>query len=102
MADSGCDICPELLAEWGVKQIQMSFMFENAQFDDKNNIKGFYDCMRQGGIAKTAAINPDTFYNEFKSYFDLCLKNIIKIAEILINHLTSPTNSSLSVQWTCG
>ena len=67
MADSGCDICPELLAEWGVKQIQMSFMFENAQFDDKNNIKGFYDCMRQGGIAKTAAINPDTFYNEFKS-----------------------------------
>ncbi|MDD6284130.1 MAG: DegV family protein, partial [Firmicutes bacterium] len=67
MSDSGCDICPELLAEWGVKQIQMSFMFENAQFDDKNNLKGFYDCMRQGGIAKTAAINPDTFYNEFKS-----------------------------------
>jgi DegV family protein with EDD domain len=67
-ADSCCDISPELLAEWGVPYSNMTFTFEG---DDKSYIdtdisnKEFYDRMRQGAIAKTAAINTDAFIRAF-------------------------------------
>ena len=67
--DSCCDVSPELLAQWGVPYANMTFSFDG---EDKEYIntditnKEFYDRMRQGACAKTAAINADTFINAFK------------------------------------
>ena len=67
--DSCCDVSPELLAQWGVPYANMTFSFDG---EDKEYInaditnKEFYDRMRQGACAKTAAINADTFTNAFK------------------------------------
>ena len=66
--DSACDITPEMLKEWGIPCRSLTFRFEDDQIehtDDDMDISAFYDRMRKGGIAKTAAINPDTFVEEF-------------------------------------
>jgi len=66
--DSCCDIQPELLQQWGVPYANMTFSFDG---EDKEYIntditnKDFYDRMRKGASAKTAAINADTFAHAF-------------------------------------
>ena len=67
--DSACDISPKLLSEWGVGVLPLTFRFSD---DDKEytsfemESKAFYDRMRSGGVAKTAAINSETFCEEFE------------------------------------
>jgi len=62
--DSCCDVSPDLLAKWGVPYANMTFSFDG---EDKEYIgtdisnHDFYDRMRQGAHARTAAINADTF-----------------------------------------
>ena len=66
--DSACDITPEILKEWGVPCRSLTFRFEDDQIEhtgDDMDVKTFYDRMRNGGVAKTAAVNPDTFVEEF-------------------------------------
>ena len=66
--DSCCDISLELLAKWGVPYANMTFSFDG---EDKEYIgtdisnHDFYDRMRQGAHARTAAINADTFARAF-------------------------------------
>ena len=66
--DSCCDIKPELLQQWGVPYANMTFSFDG---EDKEYIgtdisnHDFYDRMRQGAHARTAAINADTFARAF-------------------------------------
>ena len=67
--DSCCDVSPELLAKWGVPYANMTFNFTG---EDKEYInaditnKEFYDRMRQGACAKTAAINAHAFAEAFE------------------------------------
>ncbi len=67
--DSCCDITPELLEQWGVPYANMTFSFDG---EDKEYInaditnKEFYDRMRKGASAKTAAINADNFTRAFE------------------------------------
>ena len=67
--DSCCDISPETLAQWGVTYADMTFTFVG---EDKEYIgtdisnKDFYDRMKQGAIAKTAAINAAAFTDAFE------------------------------------
>ena len=67
--DSSCDLSPELLKEWGVEFSSLTFRFDG---DDKEYIgmdmptKEFYDKMREGGIAKTAAVNTEVFKEAFE------------------------------------
>lgn len=66
--DSACDISTELLNDWGVKLIDLSFRFENDLCDhigSEIDIKEFYNKMRDGETAKTAAANPETFIAAF-------------------------------------
>lgn len=68
-ADSACDIKPEMLAEWGVVYSSLTFRFtdDNKEYTDKDMpIKEFYDKMRAGAVAKTAAVNVDTFADAFR------------------------------------
>lgn len=68
--DSGCDISPALLAEWGVTGEALTFRFNDSEKEYTNtdmSTKDFYQKMRDGSIAKTAAINTETFAGAFES-----------------------------------
>ena len=67
--DSACDIKPALLAEWGVPYKSLTFRFDDSEKEYSNNDMGpadFYAKMRAGGIAKTAAVNVDSFAASFE------------------------------------
>ena len=67
--DSACDLAPELLEEWGVPSVSLTFRFEDEDKEYSNAempVKAFYDRMRAGGVAKTAAVNSSTFYEAFE------------------------------------
>ncbi len=67
--DSACDLKPELLAEWGVPFRSLTFRFGDSEKEYSNEdmpIDAFYDKMKAGGIAKTAAVNADAFAAEFE------------------------------------
>ena len=67
--DSCCDVSPETLAKWDVTYADMTFTFVG---EDKEYIgtdisnKDFYDRMKQGAIAKTAAISAAAFTDAFE------------------------------------
>lgn len=68
--DSACDISPELLKEWGVPYLNLTFRFEGSELEYGNGDmpeKDFYDKMRQGSIAKTSAINAEIFNEAFEN-----------------------------------
>ncbi len=67
--DSGCDVSPELLKKWEVEYINLIFRFDGDEKEHTNEDIGsaeFYDKMREGMVAKTSAINPDTFEAVFE------------------------------------
>lgn len=67
--DSACDIKTETLSQWGIENVELSFRFEGEEKEYLNSdmdISKFYGRMKEGGVAKTAAINPDTFEKEFE------------------------------------
>lgn len=68
--DSACDITPDLLSDWGVKSVSLAFRFDHIDRDflnDEMPIKEFYQHMRDGHIAKTNAVNAETFREHFEA-----------------------------------
>ena len=68
-ADSACDLKPELLDKWGVLYSSLTFRFDGENKEYGNNdmtVSEFYTKMRAGGVAKTSAINSETFKAEFE------------------------------------
>lgn len=62
--DSACDIVPSKLEEWGVEHVSLAFRFNHIDHDFLNDdmpIKEFYQNMRDGYVAKTNAVNAETF-----------------------------------------
>ena len=71
ITDTACDIATDTLKDWGVAYLNLTYRFDGENRDytgEETNIKDFYDKMRDGGVAKTAAINPDTFEKEFEKH----------------------------------
>lgn len=69
-ADSACDIKPELLSEWGVPYQSLTFRFNDSDVEYSNDdleIGEFYAKMKAGGIAKTAAVNVESFALGFET-----------------------------------
>lgn len=67
--DCGCDIPPEILTEWGVKELNLTFHFTDSEQEYTNQEmppKAFYDQMRAGRVAKTAAVNVQSFKDAFE------------------------------------
>lgn len=67
--DSACDIPVELLKEWGVAMQSLSFRFEGSEkeyFSGDMEPHAFYDEMRAGKVAQTAAANQDGFRRAFE------------------------------------
>jgi len=72
-ADSACDIKPDVLEKWGVPTRSLTFRFTDDDKEYSNNdmdVKTFYDRMRAGGVAKTAAVNVASFAESFKSVLE--------------------------------
>ncbi len=66
--DSACDIKPEILEEWGCRFLPLTFRFSDSDAeyrDGQIDPKEFYAQMRAGKIAKTAAVNAQSFAEEF-------------------------------------
>ena len=71
ITDSSCDIMPELLREWEVPCVSLTYKFdEDADSHGTYDLPfdRFYDRMRKGGVARTAAANMDTFKRAFEPY----------------------------------
>ena len=68
-SDSSCDFSGEMMEKRGVGYASLSFRFDDSKEEYTNNgmnIKDFYDKMRAGGVAKTSAVNSETFAIEFE------------------------------------
>ena len=68
-SDSSCDFSGEMMEQRGVGYASLSFRFDDSKEEYTNNgmnIKDFYDKMRAGGVAKTSAVNSETFAIEFE------------------------------------
>ncbi len=67
--DSACDIKKEILALWEVSSASLTLRFTDSNVEYKNyemDINDFYTKMSEGKIAKTAAINTETFTEMFE------------------------------------
>ncbi len=71
--DSACDLSKEFLSELGVPCRSLCFRFEGEDREYDNyelSAKDFYDQMRAGGVAKTAAVNNEAFKEAFKEQLE--------------------------------
>lgn len=67
--DSSSDLPKSLLSEWGVLSRPLTFRFTDSTADmtnDSMDISEFYAKMRAGGVAKTAAVNSESFIAMFE------------------------------------
>lgn len=67
--DSACDIKPELLSQWGIPYRCLTFRFDGEEKEYSNDdmsVVEFYNKMREGGVAKTAAVNAEAFAEMFE------------------------------------
>ena len=67
--DSGCDISADLLAKWGVSAVYLTFRFDGEDKEYNGNdmpAEEFYQRMRDGAVAKTAAVNTEVFKSAFE------------------------------------
>ena len=68
--DSGADIPPSLLSEWGVGYQPLTFRFDHIDKEfsnDEMDIREFYRLMREGHIAKTSAVASAIFKDTFEA-----------------------------------
>ena len=68
--DSACDIPEDTLAEWGVDYCWLTYTFEGEAREYGNyelSYHDFYDRVRQGGVARTSAVNADAFLRCFET-----------------------------------
>ena len=71
--DSSCDLSQEMLDARGVYYSSLTFRFDEGDKEYANNempISEFYQRMREGGVAKTSAVNSESFAMEFKKLLD--------------------------------
>ena len=68
VTDSASDM-GAYLSEWGVPSVSLTLKFDGEDKIQRNNEVepvSFYNRMREGGVAKTSAVNPEEFANMFE------------------------------------
>lgn len=71
ITDSSCDLSKEMICSRGIRSIPLSFRFngdDKVYSNDEMPISDFYDKMRAGEVAKTSAVNPNSFVYEFEKH----------------------------------
>ncbi len=69
ITDSACDLGLEVLSKLNVKSVSLTLKFDGEDKEYKNDevaAKEFYGKMRDGGVAKTSAVNVDGFKCAFE------------------------------------
>lgn len=69
MTDSACDVRPELLDQWNVKSVDITFTKDDEpEFYTNRDIpvSQFYEMMRSGVVFRTAAVNPVAYEKAFE------------------------------------
>lgn len=70
VTDTGCDISPEILKEWGVKCCPLTFKFTDSDIEYSNltmPASEFYAEMKKGRCAKTSAPATEVFTETFEA-----------------------------------
>ena len=96
ITDSGCDLSKEKLAALGVKELCLTFRFNDSDTEYKSGdmpIAAFYQQMRGGRVAKTSAVN----YEEFREAFEEELKAGRDVLYIGFSSGLSSTSESAQV-----
>ena len=96
ITDSGCDLSKEKLAALGVKELCLTFRFNDSDTEYKSGdmpIAAFYQQMRDGRVAKTSAVN----YEEFREAFEEELKAGRDVLYIGFSSGLSSTSESAQV-----
>ena len=72
ITDSGCDLSAEGYAELNVHCVPLTVEFKGEAHDDRNDdsLKDFYNGLRAGEVARTSAVNPETWKDAMKPYLD--------------------------------
>ncbi|MBQ2597608.1 MAG: DegV family protein [Oscillospiraceae bacterium] len=73
VTDSAADIAPDVLEQWGVPFVSLTYQFDDEPQACENFEKpfpAFYQKMRSGGVARTSAINMDTFKQSFTPFLE--------------------------------
>ena len=72
VVDTSSDLTPEFIKENDIKIMPIPFVLNgidhNEGYWQNISAKEFYDALRNGGIAGTSQINPDTFVKDFEAY----------------------------------
>ena len=66
ITDSCCDFTEEQYRQWDVSCVPLTLMYNgesHSNFSDEAAVKAFYDLLRTGVTATTAAVNPDGWTN---------------------------------------
>ena len=96
ITDSGCDLSKEKLAALRVKELCLTFRFNDSDTEYKSGdmpIAAFYQQMRDGRVAKTSAVN----YEEFREAFEEELKAGRDVLYIGFSSGLSSTSESAQV-----
>ncbi len=73
LTDSSCDLHRETIDEWEIGASSLTFRFDGEDKEYTNdgmNISEFYSRMKAGGVAKTAAVNTESFAKDFTPYLE--------------------------------
>ncbi|MBO5101478.1 MAG: DegV family protein [Clostridia bacterium] len=73
LTDSSCDLNREVLDEWQIGTASLTFRFDGEDKEYTNDgmdINEFYSRMKAGGVAKTAAVNTESFIECFTPYLE--------------------------------
>lgn len=71
LADSSCDIPQHVLSGWGIEECQLSFTFDGESkiyLNSDMEPSRFYRRVRSGAVARSSAINVETFCHSFERY----------------------------------
>ena len=72
VVDTSCDLTTEFISENEIEIMPIPFVLNGEDHNEGywQNISGkeFYDALRNGGVAGTSQINPETFVKDFEKY----------------------------------
>jgi len=95
VVDTSSDLTPEFIKENEIEVMPIPFVLNGTDYNEGywQNISGkeFYDALRNGGIAGTSQINPETFVKDYEKYAQ---KNEDVIYLILSSGLSATYQSS--------
>jgi len=72
VVDTSCDLTPEYIKKHEIEVMPIPFILDGEEHSEgywqKVSGKEFYESLRNGGVAKTSQINPDTFVKTYSEH----------------------------------